>query len=54
MPEILFKFNTSRALNVFAKTFAAYISIYDVILELHIELNFAKDLRKEDLRKLGS
>jgi hypothetical protein len=54
MPEILFKFNVSRALEVFAETFAAHVSICDVIPELHIELNFAEGLTNEDLRKLGS
>jgi hypothetical protein len=54
MPQILFKFNSPRALEVFAETFAAHLSVCDVIPELHIELDFAQDMGDEDLAKLGS
>ncbi len=54
MPEILFRFNTPHALEVFAEDFAAHVNICNVIPELHIELDFAKNLGQEDRTKLGS
>jgi hypothetical protein len=54
MPQILFKFNSPPALRVFAETFAAHLSVCDVVPELHIELDFAQGMPEEDLVKLGS
>jgi hypothetical protein len=54
LPEILFKFDNSDALEVFAETFAAHASICKVVPELHIELDLAKGLGEEELAHLGS
>jgi hypothetical protein len=45
MPQILFTFNTPHSLNVFAETFAAHVSVCNVVPEQHIELNFTEGLR---------
>jgi hypothetical protein len=53
LPEILFQFDTTHALEVFAETFAAHASICNIVPELHLEVNFGKGLGEEDLGKLG-
>jgi hypothetical protein len=54
MPAILFRFDTPSALEGFAEVFAAHISICNVIPELHVELDFARNLSQDDRMKLGS
>jgi len=54
MPRILFKFHTVAALSIFSETFAAYLSVCDVVLELHIELDFTRDMSKHGREELVS
>ena len=54
LPGILFLLSTPHALGLFAETFAAHSSVCNVVPELHVEIDFTKDMSEEDLEKLDS
>lgn len=54
MPEILFKFHTEAALLIFSETFAAHLSVCNIVPEMHIELDFTGGMSEHDRNELAN
>lgn len=53
VPQILFKFSSPDSLKIFAQTFAAHVNIVNNVPELHIELDFTDNMKKEHIQRLS-